>query len=406
MNNIATMSVHSVPVSKTNGLQKTQSIQGFQSLITEVLTADDTVGETELVIDEERMEWLPQFLQEFNELTEADLSFEELVKQLQHLLTENNSVKLLPETIQIQPVKVQHVQSVYQPKLEHSRMVMKEQPAQIVFEQNNLNSGQKEQLLQDFLRFLMKEGKGKGMPQITTLELKGMLKEAEPSVNQAEPSIDGKGNRLTGMVHNRFLFTITKTISEQSITNNGQNLHSVILPKPESKIVGNMVIPTNTTIMGKVQQYILHVPQEQVSTSSFVQELTKIINRGRMLTLPNGQTQLSIKLFPEQLGTLDVQIFQRNGEIAAKIIASTAQAKDLIESNLHQLRHSLGGQNIAVDKIEVTHHTPEWVNDKQNREERNQPDSQHQEQGRESTKDKPKDESFEQWLKEMELEEV
>ncbi|WLD95156.1 flagellar hook-length control protein FliK [Alkalihalobacillus sp. AL-G] len=414
MNAIALM-MNSNPMSQTTGLQKVQAPDGkFQSLIASVISNTASENVTDLPNRDGLIEMLQQFLMDFNEQTEDDLSLEQLVKQLQKMLSEMDS----PLSNDVNGAIMMFPLSPFQP-LGHEKSLSR---VHLLPGQNQSLSGasqqfeqignQKEQLLQDFLRSLIKDVKTKGSLQLNSVDLNNLFKDMETKLAQtkvaSEPIKQGtetNGARLTASPKSSSTVPLfIKTTVESSANGNGPVTQSIKLPKQESKVVSNMITSTNT-MMTKVEQFVLHAPQEQSSTSSFIQDLTKIMNRGRMMTLPNGQTQLTIKLYPEHLGSLDVQIIQRNGEIAAKILATTANAKDLIESNLHQLRNALVGQNISVDKIEVAHHTPEWLNDKQNKE-NHQSDPQQQDQSQQQNQDDHADESFENWLKEMELEEV
>ncbi|MBA2873989.1 flagellar hook-length control protein FliK [Thermaerobacillus caldiproteolyticus] len=90
----------------------------------------------------------------------------------------------------------------------------------------------------------------------------------------------------------------------------------------------------------------------------FVQQLTEIIKSGKFTQLGNGQSQLVIRLHPEHLGTLTVKLVQENGELMAKIIASSTSAKELIEANIQQIRHVIPAQHITIEKFDVFTHEP------------------------------------------------
>nr|WP_255647909.1 flagellar hook-length control protein FliK [Pseudalkalibacillus hwajinpoensis] len=68
----------------------------------------------------------------------------------------------------------------------------------------------------------------------------------------------------------------------------------------------------------------------------------------------NGdETNIRIKLSPENLGQLDIRLTTSDGKVTAHILTVTAGAKELIESQIHQLRHTLVQQGIQLDKVEV-----------------------------------------------------
>ncbi|WP_059350759.1 flagellar hook-length control protein FliK [Bacillus coahuilensis] len=81
-------------------------------------------------------------------------------------------------------------------------------------------------------------------------------------------------------------------------------------------------------------------------------ELVSILKRSTMIQSQNGQ-KLLIKLYPEELGSLRVELFQKDGVLTARILASTGAAKELLDSQLQNLKHSLQQQNVQIEKLEV-----------------------------------------------------
>ncbi|MDZ5711723.1 flagellar hook-length control protein FliK [Jeotgalibacillus haloalkalitolerans] len=68
----------------------------------------------------------------------------------------------------------------------------------------------------------------------------------------------------------------------------------------------------------------------------------------------NGTEKLMIRLQPEHLGTLKIELLQKDGMLTARIIASSAVAKEMIDSQLNQLRQSFTAQNLQVEKVEIS----------------------------------------------------
>ncbi|WP_377887344.1 flagellar hook-length control protein FliK [Alkalihalobacillus sp. R86527] len=74
----------------------------------------------------------------------------------------------------------------------------------------------------------------------------------------------------------------------------------------------------------------------------------------RMQVMKNGkESQLRIKLAPENLGQLDIRLTTVEGKVTAHIATTTAAAKEMIEGQLHQLRQTFVQQGIQLDKVEV-----------------------------------------------------
>ncbi|WP_170007411.1 flagellar hook-length control protein FliK [Bacillus fonticola] len=91
-----------------------------------------------------------------------------------------------------------------------------------------------------------------------------------------------------------------------------------------------------------------------MTLTAFTKQFEQLMERATLLK--NGQsTKLLVKLNPEHLGSLRVELLQQNGVVTAKILASTQSAKDSLEGQLHQLKAQFAQANITVEKIEVSH---------------------------------------------------
>jgi len=83
------------------------------------------------------------------------------------------------------------------------------------------------------------------------------------------------------------------------------------------------------------------------------QTLDQIVHRAA-IHLRNGQHEAQIDLKPDFLGHIRMQVISDNHQVTVKILAEHGAVKDLIESNIHQLKADLQQQGLAVDKLEVT----------------------------------------------------
>ncbi|WP_026689897.1 flagellar hook-length control protein FliK [Alteribacter aurantiacus] len=112
-----------------------------------------------------------------------------------------------------------------------------------------------------------------------------------------------------------------------------------------------------TQPMTLVVQQAIHLGEKNQTSEQFNRFLhqfeTAIANRS-FVQHGQGLQQLTIKLYPEHLGRLDVTLSRVNGVMAATIMASTSAARELIDSQVQHLRQAFASQHIAVDKIEIT----------------------------------------------------
>ncbi|MCF6410570.1 flagellar hook-length control protein FliK [Pseudalkalibacillus salsuginis] len=379
----------------------------FSKVIVKALEVDLEKGD-DLLTGAQLLNRLEEFRAEVNEQNGTDLSLEQLIEQLHQNISqpfEKSFLKTMPILDPLHTNTGQHVAVAIE---QGSKTASDDAPVVKLFKQSDLQllngNARQDGLLQTFVKFLMKNDTGNPLPQVNKLnqmlkELQGKL-DSQP-IDSQTVTADGESLKK-GRANQVILFNMKNQPVTDGTVSTDMN---VTQSKGEAANTSGHFNVNSPSAMTKVEQFILHAPQEHTSTSHFANELGKIINRGRILTLPNGSTQLSIKLFPENLGSLDIQIVQRNGEIAAKIIASTAQAKELIESNLHQLRHSLQGQNLNIDKIEIASHTPDWMNDKQEREKNQQFSSGQHNQEHDQQDEHENQTTFDQFLKEMGIDE-
>ena len=87
----------------------------------------------------------------------------------------------------------------------------------------------------------------------------------------------------------------------------------------------------------------------QINQSAVIEQITGRISIG----LKQGETKLTLQLYPPELGKLNIDLSMKNNQLHAVIIAESGQAKQLLEHNIEQLRTCLESNNIDVEKISV-----------------------------------------------------
>jgi flagellar hook-length control protein FliK len=95
----------------------------------------------------------------------------------------------------------------------------------------------------------------------------------------------------------------------------------------------------------------LFVKPEQ--PESVVQQFQSLLGKSQFSSM-GSMSKLFIKLYPEHLGSVRIELLQQNGVMTAKILASSASAKEMLDSHLQGLKQAFHSQNIQVDKIEVS----------------------------------------------------
>jgi flagellar hook-length control protein FliK len=101
-------------------------------------------------------------------------------------------------------------------------------------------------------------------------------------------------------------------------------------------------------------------PQEHfVRADRFADEMAQVL-RSMKVNTANGLSEVRIMLQPEHLGHVDVKVTMQNGQIVAHFMADSAHGKELLESQLSQLRTVLQNQGLQVDRLEVVHYEPQY----------------------------------------------
>jgi flagellar hook-length control protein FliK len=83
------------------------------------------------------------------------------------------------------------------------------------------------------------------------------------------------------------------------------------------------------------------------------QTLNQIVQKA-VLSFNNGQHEVQIDLKPEFLGHIRMQIVTESQQVAVRIVAELPFVKDMLESNLNQLKAELQAQGLKVDELEVS----------------------------------------------------
>ncbi|MBT2660208.1 flagellar hook-length control protein FliK [Bacillus sp. ISL-45] len=107
--------------------------------------------------------------------------------------------------------------------------------------------------------------------------------------------------------------------------------------------------------MTKAEQLVLTMnsPERPVSADQLMKQFESILSKSHFMN-SGGTQKLFIKLFPEHLGSIRIELFQRDQTMMARIITTSGTAKETLESQINGLKQAFAAQNLSVDRIEVT----------------------------------------------------
>ncbi|MGE7928564.1 flagellar hook-length control protein FliK [Lysinibacillus xylanilyticus] len=154
---------------------------------------------------------------------------------------------------------------------------------------------------------------------------------------------------------------VETTLSEQQVTTKTtvtlplQGFQKVVqqvqVTKQTDTSANEMV--TSNTVQTKADTFQVTLPAAKPAQSeAFLKEMQAIINKAQ-ISNAQGITRLSLKLYPENLGTIRIELVQNDGVLTARLLASTAHGRELLDSQAHQLKQAFVQQNIQVDRLDI-----------------------------------------------------
>ncbi|WOV86117.1 flagellar hook-length control protein FliK [Sporosarcina oncorhynchi] len=176
-----------------------------------------------------------------------------------------------------------------------------------------------------------------------------MLQSASEQIQQLTlTATNGKQNVLPFMQQQQNLRVVVQ--ADTSSSNADENATQ---KQPET--TSHLTSSPNTAITQTRAEF--SIPQTDSAGSSrseaLMREMQMLFKRSNFGQV-GGSTRMLIKLYPEHLGQIRIELHETNGVLSARILASTALAKGMLDSQMHQLRNALAQQNLQVERIDVT----------------------------------------------------
>ena len=118
---------------------------------------------------------------------------------------------------------------------------------------------------------------------------------------------------------------------------------------------------TNTPIMEQIMNQVSNVKvqvaetiQDKVQVTQQMQEIFEQVVEQVKVTVTADTSEMAIQLNPEHLGKVNLSVVAKEGHITAQFVTENEVARQALESQIQQLRDTLGEQGLKVDKVEVS----------------------------------------------------
>jgi flagellar hook-length control protein FliK len=227
-------------------------------------------------------------------------------------------------------------------------------------------------------------------------ELKDMMKVVQAGVDESLAREFNQAKDWSRILKDAFQRQLpVQTMEKQSSTEGVRVEKKSIQPIQANHI--HFVLPKTESV-----SMSLSTGNRSLQYEQFLKEFQNILNKSQMVSQPN-MSKLLIKLYPEQLGSLRIELLQQNGVMTAKILASTATAKEMLDSQIQGLKHAFTSQNLQVEKIEISQALTDA--ERQSKGQSQQQSSQHQKQNQPhgGSQEEERTESFKDYLVNTEI---
>jgi flagellar hook-length control protein FliK len=92
-----------------------------------------------------------------------------------------------------------------------------------------------------------------------------------------------------------------------------------------------------------------------------MEHMNHIIDNARVVVRDSRNGSFSVRLYPRELGSMNVSLGLENGIVHGKFLVESPEARDLLMGSLDQIRQRLADSGIAVGEFRVD------VNDRRGR---------------------------------------
>ncbi|WP_152656392.1 flagellar hook-length control protein FliK [Oceanobacillus sp. CFH 90083] len=106
--------------------------------------------------------------------------------------------------------------------------------------------------------------------------------------------------------------------------------------------------------LSRVEQFIVHMGETDASKTlsgkELIDKIETIVQNQRLQNFVRGQNPILIHLRPDNLGDMTIRFVQANGELTVQMLVSSKAVKEVLESNLHQLRNVFSPHQVTIER--------------------------------------------------------
>lgn len=215
-------------------------------------------------------------------------------------------------------------------------------------------------LLQEKIDLSVSKDAKKGLEQDSNLEVTNRLNKNDNTVKidkKTKENISDENLVLEDVDKNNVSIKSTNESSDMNLLNHKdeelEKFEKEFLKIDENNEDKN--INLDNLNIGKISQKIKGVMpnQKQINNVNSKEIIDQIVQKSK-LAIDKDKSIMEIKLEPESLGKLTLRIAVERGLVTAKFTAENDKVKEIIESNMNELKNNLLAQGLNVQSLSVS----------------------------------------------------
>gem|GEM_PF-4040027 len=179
-----------------------------------------------------------------------------------------------------------------------------------------------------------------------TTELKSIISSI---LSKVDKQLEGKNTAVVQKMINPIMVSSLRKSGELFVPTAGIKETAEVSQGDEN----TNVLPTVQNAFIKQHPLMLLTDSGEMAQPKNVEEQFAKLLANSTFTKVGDMQKLSIRLAPDHLGSIRIEITQNEGNMIARIITTTAEAKETLDKQLTSLKHGFAAQNLQVDKLDI-----------------------------------------------------
>jgi flagellar hook-length control protein FliK len=105
--------------------------------------------------------------------------------------------------------------------------------------------------------------------------------------------------------------------------------------------------------VGRAAESMRSAVENPLLRPELVRQFNEIISRAQVLITDTQNAQFSVRLFPREIGRLEIDLKLIEGEIRGKIVVESENVKNELENFLQNREHSGSSREFDLNKIDI-----------------------------------------------------